>query len=56
MNELEQALVGDSYAATPPHILEGLAGRWHRARSEYCRLNPHVPRDVPKRPPASEQY
>jgi uncharacterized damage-inducible protein DinB len=26
MNELESALVGDSYAAPPSHILEGLAG------------------------------
>jgi hypothetical protein len=25
MNELEQALVGDSYAAPPAHIIEGLS-------------------------------
>jgi len=31
MNELERALVGDSYAAPPAHILEGLdAGLIHR--------------------------
>jgi uncharacterized damage-inducible protein DinB len=34
MNELESALVGDSYAAPPAHILEGLDGELvHRATS-----------------------